>query len=124
MPDRLCARPCRSSGGPCDSRRIDAGAQGRPAVIGESNADSEGAACGGLAHDDGIDAVEHELGSPEHVKGAGVIDIAPREVNEAVAQSSLDRPSAEVELSARVDQGVDVEFPARLDGIASREVLG
>ena len=79
---------------------------------------------GRIAHEVGIDAVEHELGSTKHVEGPAVVDVAPRQVNEAFTAFSVHGPATKVECTIAVDNCADIEFPTGIGGIASHQVLG
>src|SRR6185295_15527159 len=84
-------------GGPRDGGWVDARAPRAAAAAGE--VDGGGEAAGGLGRRDErrVDAVEHQLGAAEHLELAIRVDLAPREVQEAVAALAVHRGPAEVE---------------------------
>jgi hypothetical protein len=67
-----------------------------------------------------LDSIEHQLGSPEHLEAAVWADVAPREVDEAIAALALHRRPAEVDIVLADD--LDVYVPGRLRLISSYQV--
>ena len=65
--------------------------------------------------------VQHELGPPEHAERPVRVDVAPREVQEALPALAMDGGTTEVELPVLVDDGRDVHLPASLRRIAGHE---
>ena len=81
-------------GVPGNRGRVDAGASGSAVVIGKSDLRAEMPPSRGVEDELVIDVVEHELGPSKHFERAGVIDIAPREVDESLAAFAVDRRPA------------------------------
>lgn len=71
-----------------------------------------------------IDAVEHQLGPSKHAERAGVIDVAPCEVDESVASLAVDGGAAKVEVAVGVESGVDLEFPTGSGSVTAHEMFG
>ena len=75
------------------------------------------------SHQAWIDAVEHQLGSTEHLELATRVDLAPREIDEPVAKSALHDRSTKVEGPVVVDH-IDVDVPSNLCGVSRGEIDG
>ena len=109
---------------PADRGRVNPGASGSAAVVGESDSSVEVPAFGCVSHEAWIDAVEHELGPPEHLECADVVNAAPGEVNESVAAFAMNGVPPKVDLAVGVDGGVDLEFPVGIGGVTAHEMFG
>ena len=110
--------------GPADRWRVNTGTSGSAVVVGESDSSAEVPAFGGVSHEAGIDAVEHELGPPEHLERASVIDVAPGEVDESVTTFAVNGVPSKVDLAVAVDGRVDLEFPLGIGGVTAHEMHG
>ncbi len=71
-----------------------------------------------------IDAVQHELGPSKHFERAGMVDVAPCEVDESLTAFAVDRGTAKVELAIAADGGVDLKFPTGIAGITADKMFG
>jgi hypothetical protein len=110
--------------GPADRRWVDAGASGCATVVGESNMGRQASVKRSVAHEIRVDAVEHEFRTAEHVEGTAIIDVPPRQIDEAFTAFALHGRSSEVERSITVDNDADIEFPAGIGCIAPHQVFG
>lgn len=108
--------------GPVDVGRVDSSAAWSAGLVAEANGRLEtGARAVGLLQEGGVDAAEHQLGSPEHVEAAVDADVAPRQVDEPAATSAVDGPATEIDSTIIGVYDVDVEFAAGVIGVAADE---
>ncbi len=68
-----------------------------------------------------LDAMEHELGSPEHLEVFEWSEIAPGDVEKTLTALAVDRGPSKVDQSVTVDD-VDIERPANLRGVRTNHV--
>ncbi len=74
-------------------------------------------------HDAGIDSVEHQLGSTEHLEPTNGVDLAPRQIDEPIAAPALHDRATKVEFPVVFDH-IDVEIPTSLSAVSPYEVDG
>ena len=111
-----------ASRAPGERGRVHLRAPRSAALIAEVDVGEQGpAAVFGVAHDDRIDRTEHQLGPPEHRERPVGADVAPGEVEEALAGAALDRRTAEVEVTVRVDLQSDLDVPRRARRVTGHE---
>src|SRR5215207_11444270 len=106
-----------NDGRPFDRRWIDASAARAASTVGEVDPGGEALALEGGVDQPGVDAIEHELGAPEHLERPVGTDVSPRQVHEAVASLALYRGPAEVERIVAPDD-LDVDVPGCVGPIA------
>lgn len=78
----------------------------------------------GASDDIGIDAVQHQLGTTEHVEMTEPVEVSPREIQESFTTFALHRRTPEVERTISALDQIDVEFPVRGVGVGGNEFLG
>ncbi len=110
-----------SDRGPRDGGRVHPGAAWSAILAGEVDAGHEVASALSSAHHAGIDSIEHQLGSTEHLEVVVWADLPPRQVDESVTAFALNRRAAKIELAVSLDH-IEVEFPARFVRISEDEL--
>ena len=75
------------------------------------------------ANESWIDVIEHQLGATEHLEAPFVVDVAPREVQEAIAAFAVNCRTPEVQRAIRSGHNADVEVPSGFGHVAGDEVV-
>ena len=70
-----------------------------------------------------IDSIQHQLGATEHLEVLVPIDVAPREVDEAIASLAMNRRASEVHRRVTSRDDSDFEFPARAHRVAWDKIV-
>jgi hypothetical protein len=78
--------------------------------IGEPEAPDQETPSQGAVDDGGSDRIEHQLRSPKHGEALGVINGAPREIDEAASRRTLDVRTLEID-TGRGEDGSAVKVP-------------
>jgi hypothetical protein len=76
------------------------------------------------ANESWIDLIEHQLGATEHLEAPLVVDVAPREVQEAIAALAVNYRTPEVRRAIRSGHNADVELPSGSGHVAGDKVVG
>lgn len=106
---------------PHDGRRIDASAPGTTTVIRQIDYCVKVTRLHRRLHERALDPIEHELGPPEHLELVVWKDVAPREVDESIADLALHCGSTEVE-EPILPNDIDVGLPDRLGHVRSDQL--
>jgi hypothetical protein len=107
-PDELVS----GTDGPLDRRRRHASTAGCTAVVRESDPSDENPARVAVGEERWLDVGQHQLRAAEHLEGTGLGEVAPREIQKALATLSVDRRSANVEIGVSVGGDHDLDVPA------------
>jgi hypothetical protein len=75
------------------------------------------------ANESWIDLIEHQLGATEHLEAPLVVDVAPREVQEAIAALAVNCRTPEVRRAIRSGHNADVELPSGSGHVAGDKVV-
>src|ERR671911_704330 len=70
-----------------------------------------------------FDLIEHQLGATEHLEAPFVIDVAPCEVQEAIAALAVNCRTPEVRRAIRSGHNADVELPSGSGHVAGDKVV-
>ena len=77
----------------------------------------------GRSHKAPIDSIQHQLGATKHLEASVVLQIAPRQVEEAIASLAVNCRASEVHRRVASCDDSDIEFPACGHRVAWDEIV-
>lgn len=108
---------------PLDRGRVDTGTAWTTVAARQVNARHQACGIERVAHEAGVDPVEHQLRSAEHLEFTARVDLASREVDEPIVAPALNHRAPEVQTPVCLDN-VDLEIPTSLGFISPHKIDG
>ncbi len=115
----------RSAAGyrPDDRGRVDSGAEWPTVTAGQVDACRKPVGLDRCPHHAGVDAVQHQLGSTEHLEPSTGVEFAPRQIDKPVTAPALHDRTTKIEIPVVVND-IDVDIPANLCAVGPGKIDG